>query len=224
MKKNLLTSIAKNRKALLIIGAVVAVLIIVLSVFFGLYFVKQNTNASILKEELKKVVSVMQDEKNKTGGYPATIDGLMPITDEVKLTGGGSFDGVSYCVAATSVSDDSIVFHVDSTKSANDILNGDCKSGSGVSVSAAPSGMAVAFASFDTMKLTWNKTYYASSYTLQCSVSKEFDNPITVDSAINEGVCTGLKPATRYYYRVKATSSAGASDWSIVSNYKTNSK
>jgi hypothetical protein len=224
MKKFIPTNIIKNPKVVLVAGVAAALIIVATLVVAGLYLVKQNTSASLVKEELNKVVSVMKDEKGKNGGYPASIDGLLSVSDKVELTGGGSFDGLSYCVAATSASDDSIVFHVDSTKSVSDILNGDCESGSDVSVPSAPSGIAVAFASSDSIKLTWNKTAFATSYSLQCSVNKEFSNPTTVDSTNNEGVCTGLKPGTAYFYKVKAVNSAGASVWSMTSSYKTNAK
>ncbi|MFZ2125227.1 MAG: fibronectin type III domain-containing protein [Candidatus Saccharimonadales bacterium] len=225
MKKIIQTNIIKRPKVLLIASVLVVLALIaaLALVFTGLYFVKQNTSASLVKEGLKKAALVVEVEKNKTGGYPTTIDGLLSVSNKVKLTGGGSFDGMSFCIAGTST-DESVLFHIDSLKSKSDILSGGCESGPKGSVPLMPSGLAIAFASSDSIKMTWNKSIYASGYTLQCSTVKEFNNPVTVEVTDAEGICAGLKPDTTYYYRVKATNSAGVSAWSAESQFKTNIK
>lgn len=199
-------------------GISLLVVVITMAVVVGgLYWWGKYHTVSQVKDELKKAVLVMESKYNETGAYPASItDTIASSNDKVVLSGSSSFDGTTYCISGISSSDKSVVLHVDSTKASQGPQSGTCETRSDLPVSPAPGGLAVAFASSDGIKVTWNATLYAKSYSIQCSTDNSFSNPITTDVTDNSGMCENLKPNTTYYCRVKATNSVGDSAWSAT--------
>jgi hypothetical protein len=198
-------------KILLMISAVVAVVLIAILTVFLL--ASANDKAGSVKSELNKVISFMDSKHGETGGYPIVV---VSSSDKVKINGGGSFDGSSYCVTGTSVSDESIVFHVDSAKG---LQGGSCAEAS--AAPSVPGGLAVTFVTTEEINITWAASLYSKSYVLECSTSDKFTDPITVDATEESGTCANLKSGKLYYYRVKAINQIGNSDWSAVQKIST---
>jgi type II secretory pathway pseudopilin PulG len=200
-----------------IIGVVLVAIISVVTII-GLSFWQKNTITSQVKNDLNKVVSAMATKKSSTGAYPNTIADVLNLSGEnVELSGGSSFDGTTYCIAGTSKSDKSIVFHVDSTNTNKGPLVGTCTTGSDISTPLAPGNIAVAFASSSEIKLTWDASLYATNYKLQCAIDSQFTTVASSTDVTNAaGLCNNLKSNMAYYCRVKAVNKKGSSDWSTA--------
>jgi hypothetical protein len=217
------TSKNKPRRTLMIVViSIVIVIVITIAVVAGFYFWQKNTIIAQVKDELNKIVPAMESKRSETGAYPAVVtDVLASSNSNVKLSGGSSFDGTTYCVTGISTTDRLIIFHIDSAKSAQGPLAGSCETGANIPVPSIPGGLAIAFASSVAIKVTWNSSPHAINYTLQCSTDSNFSNPIATKVTDTTGTCENLKPNTTYYYRVKATNNTGDSAWSSLQRMKT---
>ena len=215
---------SSNLKRNFMVVAVIIVMLISVTLLTvaGLYFWQKNTIISQVKDDLNKAASSMTAQRNQTGAYPSTITDILALASKtVKLSGDSSFDGTTYCITGSSLSDKSIILHVDSLTDSKDPQSGSCTSGT-VPLPSVPGGLSVAFASSSSIKLTWNVAPYATKYTLQCAVNSDFSTiAATVTNKDSSGLCDNLKPNTKYYCRVKATNQKGDSGWSTVQNITT---
>lgn len=71
------------------------------------------------------------------------------------------------------------------------------------------------------VKITWKAVSTATGYTVEYSTKKEYfdSSPSNVSSSTvttNTAYITGIEGGSEYYFRVKATNSAGDSDWSSI--------
>lgn len=71
------------------------------------------------------------------------------------------------------------------------------------------------------VKITWDSVSTATGYTVEYSTKKEYfdSSPSNVSSTTvtnNTAYITGIEGGHEYYFRVKATNSAGDSDWSSI--------
>lgn len=71
------------------------------------------------------------------------------------------------------------------------------------------------------VKITWDAVSTATGYTVEYSTKKEYfdSSPSNVSSTTvtnNTAYITGIEGGHEYYFRVKATNSAGDSDWSSI--------
>ncbi|MBK9403901.1 MAG: hypothetical protein IPN57_05130 [Ignavibacteria bacterium] len=73
------------------------------------------------------------------------------------------------------------------------------------------------------LKLSWNIVDYASQYSLQIAEDINFENIVYRNSNINDTVTTAsdIHDSVRYYWRVKASNSAGSGNWSAVRTFIT---
>ncbi|MEX2398083.1 MAG: BspA family leucine-rich repeat surface protein [Balneolales bacterium] len=72
--------------------------------------------------------------------------------------------------------------------------------------------------------LEWASSEGAESYDLQLSESSDFSDPILNLNAFDGTeyqVSEELAPETRYYWRVRAVNTSGASEWSVASSFTT---
>lgn len=197
----------------IIVGVTIGVLFLVKSIYY-------NNKVNEVKNTLDKVPAVMQQGKSKYGAYPTDITNITELSNEdVRISGGGSFDGVSYCVVGISTSDKTIVYHLSSDS--DEIVAGDCSSGSVMTQLSVPGDVAVAFVNKTDLKITWESTSGANGYTLECAKDNDFQNATTIKTVKTEGVCENLTADTNYYYRVSASNSSSVSDWSIVQKITT---
>lgn len=208
----------RNNKPVIIkvILCVAAVIIIASAVLVGLVYHKKSIIAAQIKDSLDTVAASMQTSYDNGGAYPATITDILESSNgDVKLEGSSSFDGTSYCITGSSLSDDSIVFYIDSTNKTPQ--KGSCSSGSNTPAPSTPGGVAVGFTNGNSISITWESAVYASSYTLECSTDSQFKTiDSTIESTNTTASCSKLKPNTAYYGRVKATNKTSESAWSTI--------
>ena len=74
-----------------------------------------------------------------------------------------------------------------------------------------------------TLKLTWIAISNADTYSIQISKNADFSSLVNSNSSLttNEHTVSGLQEGTQYYWRVRATNSAGSSAYSTVWNFNT---
>ncbi|MCS4434334.1 fibronectin type III domain-containing protein [Aquiflexum gelatinilyticum] len=77
-----------------------------------------------------------------------------------------------------------------------------------------------------TLKLSWSTVTGAEGYTLELSKNADFSSLINSNSGLtaNEFVLSGLEEGSQYYWRVKASNSAGSSPYSQVWSFTTKEK
>ncbi len=92
-----------------------------------------------------------------------------------------------------------------------------------VVVPAAPSGLAAAASSSSTIGLTWtdNATNETGYYVERSTDGTNFSQIASLGAGATSYSSTGLTAATKYYYRVDAYNSAGASAYTSVANATT---
>jgi chitinase len=73
------------------------------------------------------------------------------------------------------------------------------------------------------IRLTWNASTGATSYSVQVSTNSFFSDTLINSSGITDTsyLLNNLSSNTTYYWRVKASNSSGASGWSEVRSFKT---
>lgn len=200
----------KSKKPLVI----VAVSILLIVVVAGVVLVSLYNQAlhSAVKQQVDQVPQVMEKAIADGSGYPVEIAMLLPGDKSVRFEGGGSVDGVSYCVTGVSKKNDDVRYYVSSLD--DETKEGDCNSLQDPPEPVAPSIPSPTAIGASSIGVTWPEVPYASSYTIQCSTDSKFREKIT-DAKVStlSGVCEGLMPATAYYVRVRAENTVG-SEWS----------
>lgn len=159
--------------------------------------------------------------QKSNGAYPVTVPKIEDY-DDIKFEGGGSFDGLSYCVSATSEKDKSIVWHIKSTDNPAKPIVGDCMDDENVSKPAQPGSFAVSQTSSESIGLIWQQSLYANEYTARCSADSLFDEDVRENKTDkNSTTIDDLKKNNTYFCQVKVSNSSGDSDWSAIITTKT---
>ncbi len=159
---------------------------------------------------LKSVPTAM-DEASKNGGYPESVPSSVKTTN-VQLQGGGSFDGMTYCVTATSTTNKKVVYYINSQQKTPQ--KGSCQTSSSLPTPSTPQLPSVSFIGATQVGLTWRRSSFAQKYTVQCASDSSFSRDLSQQSSKSlTATCSGLKPATAYYVRVRAENST-TSSWS----------
>lgn len=88
-------------------------------------------------------------------------------------------------------------------------------------VLTSPSNNATGLAT--TLKMTWNAVTIATGYTLEVSKNPDFSTLVIDNKTLttNEFTVSGLEEDTSYYWRVRASNSAGNSPYSLVRTFRT---
>jgi hypothetical protein len=200
----------------IIIFSVIGFVVVAFAAVAIIYAVGYVGAVSHIKQNLTQVGTAFEAAKSKTGAYPVSLQ--LTASDKVVLSGGGSFDGVSYCVTGTTTyMNKPIDLHVDSLTftvhgpQANSCIN---------STDIAPSSpLELTILSVDpaTIILSWSASVSARAYVIQCATDNQFKNDIVdVRVTSTSGLCASLKPASNYYVHVKAMNSTTESKWSSV--------
>jgi len=196
-----------------IVIAVIAVLVIV--------NVKHTQVVDSVKNTLISQNDIMKNTA-KDGAYAATLPAGVTSTENVKVVGTVSFDGATYCLTGTSLSDDKIVYNIGSHSVDNTPTEGDCLSLSSTIVPTTPSVPSVGSVGTDDISLSWSAATYAASYKVRCATDQAFTKDVaTGESKITNVVVNKLRGGTDYYCAVQAINERGSSQWSAVVSTKT---
>ncbi|MDB5167257.1 MAG: cbhB [Candidatus Saccharibacteria bacterium] len=192
---------------------IVGVAIIVVASLIGINWYNQNQLTNQVKDALTNASSaeINQAATNKAG-YSVTLPDGATTNKDVKIEGGGSFDGTSYCVTGTSVKDKTIIYHIDSASKTTQ--GGSCAS---ASKPASTGPLAVGLVSIDQISVSWYAAPYADNYTLQCATNKDFTTKLVTKSIkTTNATCSNLSQGTTYYMRVRGNNQTGAGAWSQI--------
>jgi len=102
---------------LIIVVIVIGILVGVAIIGYGTW--RSTTITNVLKSDLTGASSALEASLtwgSGTGGYPATIPSTFTASANVTLAGGGSADGSTYCISATSTQITTLVFYVSKTQ------------------------------------------------------------------------------------------------------------
>ena len=200
------------KKAVVIIFAIVATLIIGAGV--GFFAALRTSIDREVVGVLNTVPNAMGEAAQDRAAYPQKIPtGLS--TNEVALSGGGSFDGTAYCVTGVSTAQASVVYHIDS--STQQPVRGACPGVASRPTPGAVQGLATTAVGSTNIGLGWQATDNATGYTLQCSIDATFKGAlIETVSTQTQGVCSNLDSQTTYYVRIQAKGQTAAGPWSEV--------
>jgi hypothetical protein len=208
----------KSKKPLLVL--VILLLVLGVAAIVGVFIFNKNQMSDDVKATLLKASSAMTEASKDGGGYPSTLPYGQLSTKTVKLDGTTSFDGTSYCIVGSSLKDQTVVYHIDSTL--KEPATGTCESASNLESLQSTGDLIVSVVSSDRIGFSWRSVPRAVEYTLQCATNMDFaENLVTVTSKSLTGFCGGLVEGKTYYSRVKANNQSIVSDWSPVSTNTT---
>jgi uncharacterized protein YjdB len=88
---------------------------------------------------------------------------------------------------------------------------------------ASPANSSTGIQAAQGIELSWNSSAFADNYSIQLATDPGFANLIVNQTAITGTALktTALSPITSYFWRVKATNSAGDSEWSNTWSFTT---
>jgi len=204
-----------------IITLSVVFLISVIGGAFGLAAYYRSERAGIVMDSLETIPGIMNQQTIGGSGYQQGLPEGILLDRTVSLSGGGSFDGTSYCFTATSKEDDSVVYHIDSSSKKPE--KGSCNAQDDLPAPAAPLVLKATIVSGAYIGVEWQQVARATSYTIQCSTDQTFSkDTISTVTKVTNGSCGDLAPDQQYYIRVRANSTvAGKWSDSIVANTET---
>ena len=197
--------------------ALIAIIIVVVALFgsaiVGLLLSRRIT----IIREVTQVLSLVPDAMAATAqdgvAYPQTVPKEVAVGKRVALSGGGSFDGTSYCVTGTSTADNSIVYHIDSKEKKS--ATGACPVAQNVLAPGIVQKLQLGSVGSSSIGLSWQAVSGATGYMLQCSTDSIFSGKLVETvSVTTQGVCTNLESTTKYYIRVQARNQSAAGTWS----------
>jgi hypothetical protein len=210
-------SSSKKRLITIVVSVVLVILIACLTAFF----LRRSALIAEVSSVLDTVPAAMSSASDSSGnGFPVTLPSGIKKDSNVSLSGGGAFDGTTYCVTGTSLKDHSIVYHVDSSSKKSD--QGACQSIPIIPKPTTAPILSMTVIGTTQIGLTWPLISGVASYSLQCAADTVFtQNVVQTTSANNTENCSNLKPGLLYYARVRANNSAGAGPWSSIVSLKT---
>ena len=197
-------------KLVLLVVSVIAIAAVTIIVIITL---RNNGLVNDVQTALKTVPSAMKAAA-KGGGYQSTIPTSVTTKDDVQLEGGGSYDGMTYCVTGTNKKNASIKYYIDSTMTTPQ--KGSCETTAHLPVPGVTPQLSISFTGSDQLGLTWQSASYAQSYIIQCATDMAFSqNIVIVTSKTLSARCTNLKPGMLYHVRVRAVNSTPGA-WSSL--------
>jgi hypothetical protein len=198
-----------------IILVVIALIIVGVATYFIAGNVQQANYEHDVKTELMKQNTVLRATAVNSV-YKQTIPASIKSSDKVKIEVAISASGTSYCMAATSVGNAKIVYHMNEKTPADVPEKGTCIDAVTVAPST-PGDVAVASTSSTGITLEWSTSPYAASYNLQCAQDDSFINGLKLQPASGtSATVSGLSGNTAYKCRVAAVNTIGQSAWSLV--------
>ena len=220
MNKKFFESLKKiiNRRTVIVI--VVTIFLIIITIAVTRLINKSNLSNRV-KEGLVLISDEMNLAKKSNGAYPVTVPKIEDY-DDIKFEGGGSFDGLAYCISATSDKDKAIIWHIKSSDNLIEPSTGGCTDDENISKPSQPVSFAVSQTSSNSIGLMWQKSLYADNYTVQCSTDSVFTKDLKeIETDKNSATIDNLESNSTYFCQVKASNKVGDSDWSAIITTKT---
>jgi hypothetical protein len=154
--------------------------------------------------------------------YKQTLPVSVKSTDKVTITISVSLSGTSYCIAATSIADAKVTYHMNETTPVDTPVKGSCLDDV-TTVPSTPGDVSVASTSATAITIQWAATPYAATYNVQCAKDVSFVNGLQFGSSSSlNATVDKLDGDTQYYCRVAAANKAGQSTWSQTVQAQTN--
>jgi prepilin-type N-terminal cleavage/methylation domain-containing protein len=197
---------------LLVVIAVIGILSAVVLVSYTGW--QKSVTAAQLKSDLTAAASAMESSRTFNNIYPASIPSSFTPSPDVTVSG-GSGDGKTYCLDATSSKDATIHYYIDQGSGNQGAQSGAC---AGRPIAPmTPVDLAANSTSSSTIDLTWDAVAGAASYIVQQSSNAPFSDVSTIATPTNNSASSNsLSSNTTYYYRVRAVNASGQSSWSTV--------
>lgn len=196
---------------IIVIGVLAAI-----SVFgFGAW--RQSIVVAQVKTNLSGVASAMEDARNFDDGYPTTIPTSFIPDASVQLTGGGSADGSTFCIEATSVEITSIVYYIDSSTVDQGAQEGTCGARAYTERPAVTANALIAGVTNTSISLAWDAVAQAATYKVECALNSAFTTSVTRQSVtVPSATLNSLQANSPYFCRIQAVNVLGSGDWSAV--------
>lgn len=205
-----------KKKILFWVGSIVVLFgAIVLTVYLIYKFQTIHT----VQAALNNAATVLE-KVNGDNGYPQALPSEAANNDKVKIEGGGTFDGTTYCITGTSNSDASVVYHISAgdKQPQNDV----CPKVNTTTKPELVTGIKTTIVSTNQLGFTWQGAKGGVSYTLQCATDKNFTKNVSSSmKATQTRTCNDLKAGATYFIRIGANNAAGAGPWSNTLNART---
>jgi prepilin-type N-terminal cleavage/methylation domain-containing protein len=206
---------------LIVVIAVIAILAAIMIATYGSWQKSIITNQ--VKSELNAATQAMEDMRNFTNGYPATIPATYTPSDDVTLAVTLSIP-TEFCIDGVSTLDDSVEFYVYSKQIDEGPIEGTCLDRPDLDPPSTPSGMSISSSTQTSISVAWDEVEGAVSYLAQCASDPAFIQSLqqtTIADPITSAVLTGFTVDTSLYCRVKAVNTLGGSGWSATVTGKT---
>jgi hypothetical protein len=193
----------------------IALIIIGVAGYFIIGKVQQSNYENDAKTELIKQNTVLRASAVNSV-YKQTIPASIKSSDKVKIEVTISTSGTAYCMAATSLGNTKIKYHMNDKTAVDAPQKGSCVDDATVAPST-PGDVAVASTSATGITLEWSASPYAATYSVQCAQDDSFINGLKLQSASETSITVnGLSSNTAYNCRVAAVNKVGQSAWSLV--------
>lgn len=201
-------TISKKKLLIFIISAVLLLGIATATVFVLYKFQVMGA----VHDSLVKAAATME-ESNKENGYPQSLPKEIVENDSIEISGGGSFDGTTYCITGVSKQDSSIKYHIKSAD--NKPQGGVCPDVADGAKPGEVTGVVQTIRSAGQLGFSWNSAEGAASYTLECATDKAFTQGQSSSmKASLTRTCDNLKDGVNYFVRVRGNNASGAGPWS----------
>lgn len=200
--------------------AKVVVVIVVVAVISGIALlvinaIRQAAIETDVKSEIIKQNKLVLASAND-GVYPLTLPEGVKSTETVSITVAISTSGATYCIAARSLSDEKVIYHMDKSTPQDSPVEGDCSDGATVPP-AIPGGVSVSSVGAGAIVLAWDEAPYAATYLVECAEDEAFlKGTKTATSQSLTATVSDLSANVDYYCRVAASNSQGQSGWSQI--------
>jgi type II secretory pathway pseudopilin PulG len=169
-------------------------------------------------QQVITAAAVQMETVAATGdGYPTVIPG--EANNEVLLTGGGSFDGTTYCITAKLANDERVTYYMTPDSSAP--REGSCATATDLGKPGVVTNSSLSLLGASQVKFTWNRVANAAKYIMQCATDTEFTTvKQSVESTETFAMCDELDDDTVYYVRIRAENTHQG-EWSAVREIRT---
>lgn len=201
-----------SKKNILFVGG--SFLLLSGAVIASIFVLNRSHIIQTVQSSLANAATVME-KANGDNGYPQALPDELSDEKTVLMTGGGSFDGTTYCITGKSVQVASVVYH--KTSSNEQPQSGACPKVVAVAKPGVVTDIETTIISAGQVGLTWGSAPDGVSYTLQCAKNEQFTDVVYSSMKVSQTrTCNNLESGVTYFARVRANNGSGEGSWSSV--------